>query len=97
MPIGDGATALAIAVPGGPCLNPQDVPWLATDPGRGVTAANGFAPVDVTLDGSSLPNGVYKTKICIESDTPFKHVVAVPVTFTVGTPDTIFAGGFEAN
>lgn len=80
---GFGLKALAIAIPGGPCVNPRDVPWISFSATGGVTPPLDTDQVTVTLDSTGLSAGVHKAKLCIANDTPFKNTVAVPVEFTV--------------
>lgn len=97
-PIGDGTSALrgfAIAIPGGPCVDPHDVPWLSFDRSAGTTSASQSENVSITFNASGLEDGVYRAKICVSSNTPFISTVAVPATFIVGNGDRLFANGFE--
>lgn len=98
-PIGDGTMALrafSIAIPSGPCVDPASVPWVSFNRNSGSTAAGGSDTVQVNFDASGLAGGVYRANVCIDSNTPFERTVAVPVTFTVTTADSIFANGFES-
>lgn len=97
--IGDGHSglrALSIAKPGGPCVNANEVPWLSLDHGSGSVAAADSDTVEVTLNASGLAPGTYRANLCIGSNTPYKSQVTVPVSFTVGASDSIFADGFDA-
>jgi hypothetical protein len=98
-PLGDGASALramSIAVPGGPCVNAQDVPWVSFDRSSGSTAVGQTDTVQVRFDASGLAAGVHRANVCVASNTPFERTLAVPLTFTVSAGDRIFASGFEA-
>lgn len=92
---GSGLKALAIAVPGGPCVNPQDVPWLDFDRSSGTTAAGATDDVAVVLDAGALTAGTYAATICVAGNTPHASMLAVPVEFTVGIADRVFADGFD--
>jgi uncharacterized delta-60 repeat protein len=87
---------LAIAKPGGPCAQPSDLPWLSFDTAGGAIDPNGSKNVTVTFNAGSLTDGVYNAKICVNSNTQFTSTIAVPVMFTVGHGDRIFANGFES-
>jgi hypothetical protein len=93
----DALRAFSIAVPGGPCTNPGDVPWLAFDQSSGTTAPGGDDDVTVTFDAGGLAAGTYQAKLCIGNNTPFQSTLAVPVEFVVTSNDAIFANGFESN
>jgi hypothetical protein len=94
---GDGAemTAFSIAEPKGPCANPADVPWLSVSPASGTTPANGATQVTVTFDATDLASGTYSATLCVQSNDLSRLVVPVPVQFTVGAGDRIFADGFD--
>lgn len=90
----DALRAFSIAVPGGPCAHPGDVPWLTVDRAGGTTAAGAQDDVIVTLDAHGLSSGTYQAKLCVSNNTPFDSTVAVPVQFTV-IADTLFVDGFD--
>lgn len=93
-PIGDGSDALramSIAIPGGPCANPQDVRPHWRQHGRRRQRYGAL-----TFDATGLAPGVHRANVCIDSNTPFERTLAVPVAFTVTGADAIFADGFEA-
>ncbi|GAA0716673.1 DUF4394 domain-containing protein [Dokdonella soli] len=97
-PFGDGSiavSAFAIAVPGGPCVSPTSVPWLSFDHSSGTTLPGQSDTVTATLNAGNLTDGTYHANICVYSNTRFDSTVALPVTFSVGVPDRIFANGFE--
>lgn len=88
-PIENGAELLSfsIAVAGGNCSDPADVPWLSLDSTGGTIPAGGADhAIGVTLDGSGLSDGVYEASICVRSNDPDRAVVEVPVEFVVGSP-----------
>ncbi|MBO9664232.1 hypothetical protein [Dokdonella sp.] len=98
-PIGDGTDALramSIAIPAGPCANPQDVPWISFDRTSGSTAVGGSDTVQLSFDASGLAEGAHRANVCVSNNTPFARTLAVPVVFTVTGGDGIFADGFEA-
>ncbi len=86
-----------IAISGGPCANHTDVPWLSFSANSGSVDPNDTTEVTVTFDANGLAAGTYNAKICVDSNTPFDTIAAVPVTFTVDAGDRIFANGFDAN
>jgi uncharacterized repeat protein (TIGR01451 family) len=90
-PIQDGAELLsfAVAVAGGNCSEPADVPWLSVDQASG-TILPGGAPdeVTVTLDSTGLAEGIYEASLCVTSNDADTALVEVPVVFTVGAGDT---------
>lgn len=78
------------------CATPEIVPWLALTPASGsVVAGDPAASVDVTLDATALTVGVHNATVCIHSNDAANSLVALPVEFTVNTPDLIFTDGFE--
>jgi len=102
------ATAFAISNSGGAtldwtadsssvgCVAPVNVPWIALDPTAGSVASGAAAAnVDVTLDATSLTPGSYSANICVHSNDAAHDPLTLPVTFTVNTPDLIFANGFD--
>jgi hypothetical protein len=89
-PVGNGNTlqlsAFAIAVPSGPCGQPQDLPWVSLNPTSGTTVAGGSDPVTVTFDATGQADGdVLDGTICVHSNDPANATVAVPVELTVGS------------
>lgn len=107
-PVAGGAELLSfsVAVAGGNCSDPADVPWLSVDAGSGTVPAGGPADeVEVTLDATGLANGVHEASLCVRSNDPSRALVEVPVEFTVGAttadlsltlfgvPATVNAGG----
>ncbi len=78
------------------CATPATVPWLSVAPASGaVPAAGSPSIVGVTLDAVSLAVGVYDANLCLHSNDSAHSLVAIPVEFTVTTPDLIFEDGFE--
>lgn len=88
--------AMAFAHRASRCTQPADVPWLVPVL-TGGSIAPGAAPASLALgfDAASLGDGVYTANLCIHSNDPLRRRVALPVTFTVGSGDAIFADGFE--
>lgn len=79
------------------CATPDVVPWLLLSPVSGsVPAGAAASDVDVTLDATSLVEGVYNADICVRSNDDVDAVVGLPVEFTVSSSDVIFANGFDA-
>jgi hypothetical protein len=81
----DGAqiSAFAIAVAGGGCATPQDVPWLSVSPASGTTAPANTTEVTVGFDAAALAPGVYTANLCIGSNDPDTRNQSIPVTLTV--------------
>lgn len=78
------------------CASPGLVPWLSLDPAAGTIGIGGPAvSVDVTLDAAALDVGVYSANVCVGSNDPANALLTLPVTFTVNTPDVVFADGFD--
>jgi hypothetical protein len=73
----------------GPCVSPEDVPWLSVSPSSGTTPANGSAPIEVTTDATGLVPGLYEAKLCVNSTDPATPLVQVPVEMTVGPFATV--------
>ncbi len=89
-------TALDIAVAGGPCAHPADLPWLRASPAGGSIAGGASSPVEVTFDASALAAGTYSGDLCVRSNDTHRLTSTVPVTFVVtDDADTIFASGFD--
>lgn len=76
-------SAFAIAVAGGACATPADVPWLSALPVEGVTAPGGMSGVEVGFDASALAPGEYSAMLCIGSNDPDQPNLSVPVSLTV--------------
>ncbi len=107
----DGAELLSfsVAIAGGNCSDPADVPWLSVDVDNGSIPSGGpDDEVEVTLDATSLSDGVYNASLCVLSNDPARPLVEVPVEFVVGVglgteadlalglfgvPGTVAAGG----
>jgi hypothetical protein len=87
-PIGNNIIQLgsfAIAVPSGPCGQPADQPWLSLNPTSGTTAPAGDTPVTVGINAAGFNDGdVLSGTVCVRSNDPDEHTVAVPVEYTVG-------------
>jgi len=81
----DGAqiSAFAIAVAGGACATPEDVPWLSVAPASGTTTPGNTTEVTVGFDASALTTGVYTANLCIGSNDPDQRNQSVPVSLTV--------------
>ncbi|HEY0232189.1 MAG TPA: plastocyanin/azurin family copper-binding protein [Dokdonella sp.] len=78
------------------CATPDSVPWIALDPAAGTVATGAPATtVNVTLDASGLDIGVHSANVCIHNNDPAHDPLALPVQFTVTTPDLIFKDGFD--
>jgi hypothetical protein len=76
-------SAFAIAVAGGPCVTPADVPWLGLSQTSGTTAAGATTDISVSFDASALTPGTYAATLCVNSNDPARPTLAVPVGLTV--------------
>lgn len=78
--------AMGIETAGGPCSQPQDLPWLSLSPLTGTTAAGDSTPVTASLDGTGQADGdVLSGTVCATSNDPNNRIVATPINVTVGT------------
>jgi hypothetical protein len=76
--------SFAIAVQGGPCSQPSDLPWLSLNPTSGTTAPGSDTPVTVSIDATGFVDGdLLSGTVCVRSNDPDEHTVEVPVEFTV--------------
>ncbi len=85
--VADGAElfGLAIAIAGGGCAQPEDVPWLSVSPASGTVEVGAAADVaTVTLNPSGLVDGYYTANVCVGSNDPAHRSIGVPVEFAVG-------------
>jgi hypothetical protein len=77
--------AMGIETAGGPCSQPQDLPWLSLSPLTGTTAAGDSTPVTASLDGAGTTDGdVLSGTVCATSNDPANRTVATPINVTVG-------------
>jgi hypothetical protein len=77
--------AMGIETAGGPCSQPQDLPWLSLSPLTGTTAPGGSTPVTASLDGTDQVDGdVLSGTVCATSNDPDNRIVATPINVTVG-------------
>ncbi len=49
--------AISTQTAGGPCAQPQDLPWLTLGPVAGTTLPGGASPVTATIDGTGTVDG----------------------------------------
>jgi hypothetical protein len=82
-PAGAQVSAFAIAVAGGACATPADVPWLDVSPVSATTLPGMTSTATVAFDATSLDAGTYTATLCIASNDPDQSNVAVPVRLTV--------------
>jgi hypothetical protein len=76
--------AMDIETVGGPCAQPQDLPWLSLDPPGGTTAPSGSSPVNATIDATGANDGdILSGTVCASSNDPVSHTLATPITVTV--------------
>lgn len=89
--------ALAIAHPANnACVDPASVPWLSLSPANGsVQGGSNATNVQVSFDASALADGTYSANLCVYSNDPLHRHQSLPVRFTVGVSDAIFADGFD--
>lgn len=88
---------LSIAVAGGDCASPAQVPWLRVQQTAGTTPPGAQAQVRVDLDAGGLVPGLHEANLCVFSNDRARSLVRVPVSLTVtAAGDAIFANGFEA-
>jgi hypothetical protein len=77
--------AMGIETAGGPCAQPQDLPWLSLAPLSGTTPPAGSTPVTASIDGTGTVDGdVLSGTVCAASNDPNNHTLATPITVTVG-------------
>lgn len=89
---------LSIAVAGGDCASPAQVPWLRVQQTAGTTPPDAQAQISVDLDASGLQPGVHEANLCVFSNDRTQSLVRVPVSLTVTADgDAIFASGFESS
>lgn len=85
-----GATqivGLATETTGGPCAQPQDLPWLSLAPLNATTPPLGASPVSATIDATNANAGdVLDGNVCATSNDPLHHRLATPITVTVAAP-----------
>jgi hypothetical protein len=85
-----GATqivGLATETLGGPCAQPQDLPWLSLNPIAGMTPPSGATPISATIDATNANAGdVLDGNVCATSNDPLDHRLATPITVTVTAP-----------
>lgn len=78
--------AMGIERIGGPCAQPQDLPWLSLSSSNGTTPPSGASAVTATVDASSANVGdVLSGTVCAQSNDPAQpnHLLAVPITVDV--------------
>ena len=61
--------------------------WLTVAPPSGTVEPLGDTVLDVTMDATNLPEGIYYADVSFTTNDPMNPVVVVPVTLTV-TPET---------
>jgi hypothetical protein len=97
----DGATyfslmsGMALATSSEPCVDPVGVDWLSTAPASGSISPASAQTVTLTFSAGMLTPGVYTANLCVNSDDSARRYIAVPVTLTVGSVNTIFVDGFD--
>lgn len=89
---------LSIAVAGGACARPSEIPWLSVNQTAGTTAPGAQSRIDLVLDADGLASGEYSANVCLFSNDRSQSMVRVPVRFTVVDGEggeVVFADGFE--
>ena len=78
--------AMSIQTAGGPCSQPQDLPWLAFAPTSGTTTPGNTTNVTMSVDATGFVDGdTLAGTMCTTSNDPDTHVVETPVTIDVTT------------
>jgi len=78
--------AMSIATAGGPCSQPQDLPWLSFNPTSGTTAPGDTTNVSMGVDGTGSSDGdVLAGTMCTVSNDPDTRTVETSVTIDVTT------------
>ena len=78
--------AMSIQTAGGPCSQPQDLPWLAFAPTSGTTTPGNTTNVTMNVDATGFVDGdTLAGTMCTTSNDPDTHVVETPVTIDVTT------------
>ena len=79
--------AIGIETAGGPCGQPQDLPWLSLDTQNGSTTPGGASPVVASIDGAGTVDGdVRAGTVCAHSNDPQHGLVEVPIQYTFTAP-----------
>ncbi|MBK8434865.1 MAG: hypothetical protein IPL28_27765 [Chloroflexi bacterium] len=68
------------------CDTAVDIPWLTLTPTSGSAGAGITNTVNVALDSTGLPAGVYTGTLCVNSNASNAPLVEVPVAMTVTVP-----------
>jgi uncharacterized delta-60 repeat protein len=88
---------LSIALAGGDCADPAQVPWLSFNQLGGETPPGEESNLDVRLDATGLAPGDYAAQLCLHGNDRSQALVRIPVALTVtGDVDDIFADSFES-
>jgi hypothetical protein len=89
-PIQDGAELVnfSIAVLGGACSLPEDIPWLSVSPEAGSTDPGTTDSVTISIDSAGLPEGIYSAVLCVFTNDPSASLVEVPVELTIDVTAT---------
>jgi len=81
---------MGIETVGGPCSQPQDLPWLTLNPLVGTTPPLGSTPIDATVDATNAIDGdVLAGTVCATSNDPTQHMLGTPITIAVANPPLV--------
>ena len=89
--------AMGIETVSGPCMQPQDLPWLSLNPIAGMTLPLDSTPVAASIDGTgSVAGDTLSGTVCVTSNDPLNRTVSTPITINVvsapPTPPTLAKG-----
>jgi hypothetical protein len=68
----------------------EDLSWLHLTPTSGYLPGDGLQTVELTLDTTDLPRGVYRAALGFYSDDPGRPYIYVPVNLVVGLDARIY-------
>ena len=81
---GSQISGFATETIGGPCAQPQDLPWLSFAPQIGTTPPLGVSPVSAMIDATNANDGdVLAGTVCASSNDPTHHMLGTPITINV--------------
>lgn len=89
-----GITAFAFTGARGPCVQPEQVPWLSPAASAGMVTAGGDGEIALALDARGLDAGRYETTLCLRSNDPYRRLLPLRVRLDVAA-DALFHDGFD--